>query len=275
MPDHDDIDPPSAKPTDNPQPVDVVIHFQKIEEVLSQARSKTLTNALFADIISSLSLVKSAVIQCLSHAQNQSRPALPVAIPPPVVKPSAPYADALKRASTKAAPNTNIRTAVLNEMKKDTIRSLESSSAEHFCNLELHDQQKRKSNAIIYGISETKDAAETLDALLTTCAVTPPSIKPSITRLGTPQNDRPRPIRVGFTCEADAINLFGNLSALKGNDDFKGISVRYDLTPHQADIRRELAIAAKERSSDGKVFRVVGCPNEWRIIQARRTQPKP
>ncbi len=274
-----ELPPPISTVLDNQHSVDVVTQFRKIEDALASARGKTLTQTLFADIISGLSNVKSAVIQCLSHPPSQSIPSPPVAISavdPSVKKPSTPYADALKRASTNSTPNTNIRTAVLDEMKKSAIKSLESSSAEHFCNLELEDQQKRKSNAIIYGIREEDDPDKLLDSLYTTCAVAPPPNPPKITRLGVAQtnNIRPRPIRISFTCESDADKLFSNLSALKGNEDFKNISVRHDLTPHQADIRKDLATLAKQRSTEGKVFRVVGRPNDWRIVQARLTLQK-
>jgi len=160
-------------------------------------------------------------------------------------------------------------------MRKSTIESLEASSAERICAHELHEQEIRKSNALIFGISEETNATDTLTSLLSTCAVPPLSTPPITTRLGTAQENKSRPVRYTFSCAADAEKLFSNLSALRGNADFAHISVRHDLTQHQTDIRKELLASAKSRSTNGKVFRVVGRPNDWRIIPTRQTPVLP
>jgi len=262
-----------------PQSLDTVEQFRKIEDLLSNARGKTLSHTLFADIISGLSNVKSAVIDCLSRTPHECphRPtALPLTAQPPIVaNPTAPYADALKRAATITAPDTNIRTIVLKEMRKSTIESLEASSAERICAHELQEQEKRKSNVLVFGISEENSASDTLSSLLNTCAVPPTSTPPTITRLGIAQDNKSRPVRFTFSCTADAENIFSNLSALRGNADFAHISVRHDLTLHQSDIRNELLASAKNRSINGKVFRVVGRPNDWRIVPTRQTPVRP
>jgi len=155
-------------------------------------------------------------------------------------------------------------------MKKSTIHSLEASSAERVCSYELQEQEKRKANVVIFGINENVDAAETFSSLLSTCSVAPPINPPIISRLGAAKENKARLVRVQFSCSDDANSLLGNLSALRGNTEFKHISVRYDLTQHQTDIRRELTTIAKQRSTDSKVFYVVGRPNEWRIVESHK-----
>jgi hypothetical protein len=253
----------------------MVEHFRRLEDALSSVRGKTLTQAVFADITLGLSKVKSSVIECLSSrptALTATVPALPPLAPSEWYPPLTPYADALKRASSNVSddPTTTIHTAVLNEMKKTVIQSSEASYAERVCSNELRDQESRKGNAIMYGIPEETEAADVLEAVMAACSVTPPTTEPVVTRLGPTQGNRSRPVRVKFASPDDADKLFSNLSALRGNDEFKNVSIAHDLTRHQANIRNELRATAKERSSNVQIFRVVGRPNEWHIVQKRQ-----
>jgi hypothetical protein len=209
---------PPTDAHDATEPCDIVENFSKMEDLLASVRGKTLTQTVFADIISSISIVKSSVIKYLSRATLQQTPATPVttAITNPPIASS--YANALKRVSTNATPTSNIRTAVLAEMKISAIEALEASSAERICANELLEQEKRQSHALIFSIPEQDNAFETFTSLLSTCAVTPPSDPPTITRLGSIKENKVRPVRIVFSCSSDANKLFNNLSSLRGNE---------------------------------------------------------
>ena len=75
-------------------------------------------------------------------------------------------------------------------------------------------------------------------------------------------DDKKRPLLVVLNDESEKWNLLGNLTALKGNDTYKGISVNEDLTREDREKIKKLSIDAKtlnaQEKSTTEVYRVRG-----------------
>ena len=69
-----------------------------------------------------------------------------------------------------------------------------------------------------------------------------------ITRIGKKDGERDRPLMIILQSEDEKVKLMGNLSALKGNDVYSGISVTEDLTPEQRNIFKALVNEAKKHN---------------------------
>ena len=84
-----------------------------------------------------------------------------------------------------------------------------------------------------------------------------------VSRIGLDKEDgKRRPILIALQSEDQKVKLLGNLSALKGLDNYKGISVTEDLTIEKRKRYKDLANIAKERNqvdpSSSHVWRVRG-----------------
>ena len=91
---------------------------------------------------------------------------------------------------------------------------------------------------------------------------------------------RKRPILVEFASKSDKDKIFKNLNQLKGNNEFKGISITDDYTTAEREMINEYIIKARELNSreeeDGPLYCVRGTPkNGLRIIKIKKVQPTP
>ncbi len=272
-------------------------HFSSIESLLSSVRGKKMSDAVYADAILKLSVIKSCVIDSLLklNANSTSNSAIPNIIPPvppvsaetnctnnnsndcsnPLSNKS--YASIVSKVTAhmdSVKPLASISSAVRTEMKRTTIESLNTSNAERVCKLELEDQARRSKNAMIYGVLSSDDALATFDEISTTCAISSFSSTPYVQRVGPIRSDNTQAIKIQFSTADDCNKLFANKSALTSNDRLKKVFIRHDLTPLQSDIRRDLVQQAKEASkasSDAGTsgFRVIGDPGNWSIVPVR------
>ena len=74
-----------------------------------------------------------------------------------------------------------------------------------------------------------------------------------------------RPIKVVFNNEDEKDKIMANLSSLKGQEEFKGISITYDYTIRERQIIREKANEAKANNDNEPlnskyIWRVRGTP---------------
>ena len=100
----------------------------------------------------------------------------------------------------------------------------------------------------------------------------------SIMRIGRTENKK-RPIKVVFQSNEERDNLLYNLRNLKGNNDFKGISITEDYTLAEREIIKEYNRDAKEKNAaepenSNYIWRVRGTPKNGLIIK-RFTKVKP
>ena len=63
------------------------------------------------------------------------------------------------------------------------------------------------------------------------------------------QVDKTRPIMVHLQSENDKIKFMGNWSALKGMEEYKGVSITEDLTPEQRKSFKELSEEARQHNN--------------------------
>ena len=139
---------------------------------------------------------------------------------------------------------------------------------------ELQDREKRKKNIVLHGLTESqKDNAEertvqdatrsrevlkfiSKDLNTTKCH--------KFLRLGKYDANKKRPIMIEIEEMQAKENILKGTKALK-DSQFKDIGISHDLTQQQrAEFRQHLA-EAREKSKDGKRYRVVGDPGFWRI----------
>ena len=146
--------------------------------------------------------------------------------------------------------------------------------ARNFELTESTDRKRRQANLIIHGVKENNDPGEDqgyVDDLIK--FVKAQSKTKHVSRIGVHKDDKSRPIKVVFQSEKQKDNFYGNLSALKDIDEYKGISITEDLTPSQRAIYKKLAADARENNkneSDG-FWRVVGnSKNGWDMIKFKK-----
>lgn len=272
--------PPQASCNDHPS--SLVQQLNNFDDLLSSLKERNkLTQATHTELILAFSQVKSVCIDTLlSHVSTRSAldaTSIPSRETPKRIQPvqasiSKPtYAEAVNRASASIVtePDQDIRTVVRKEMKKATLSNLANSNAERICASELDDQESRCKNIMVFGIPATTDSNESINNLLTACSRPTPSTPLVINRVGKINTKGTQALKVIFPCASEVDALFANLSALKDNPTYKSISIRHDLTPMQSEIRNELTETARKQSTDTQVFRVIGKPNDWRIIPAR------
>ena len=154
----------------------------------------------------------------------------------------------------KSGTSVNVQDPkALKEIVKDAWREEEA---------EEYSQQKRAPNVIIHGVFEqSKEADKTWASELIQNTHSRCTIK-RIARIGKAADDKKRPLLVVLNDESEKWNLLGNLTALKGNDTYKGISVNEDLTREDREKIKKLSIDAKtlnaQERSTTEVYRVRG-----------------
>ena len=98
-----------------------------------------------------------------------------------------------------------------------------------------------------------------------------------IARLGKPNEGKNRPIKVTLDSEDEKFKLFGNLSALRGMEEYKGVCITEDLTQEERKQFKELATKAKskneENPDDDYIWRVRGSSkNGYRLKKVQKNQ---
>lgn len=130
---------------------------------------------------------------------------------------------------------------------------------------EKRDHDQRQRNLIIHGVAETNEGAQQdhdqkfVNDLIDTIKIPKPTIK-NIIRIGTQSADKNRPIKVILSTEKERTSFLRNLSALKGNEDYKGVSVTEDLTLTERSVLKEWTEKAKDLNLDYSdvIYRVRG-----------------
>lgn len=119
---------------------------------------------------------------------------------------------------------------------------------------EKRDHDQRQRNLIIHGVTERAESTGTqqsdddqkfVTTLIEIIRIPKPTIK-NITRIGTKSADKNRPIKVVLSTEKEKTSFLRNLSALKGNKDYKGNSVTEDLTLTERSVLKEWTEKAKD-----------------------------
>ena len=138
---------------------------------------------------------------------------------------------------------------------------------------EVNDQRSRARNVIIHGVKEVTDADKTeakkgdedfVKNLLRAMAIEELNVK-SVNRIGMKNPEKKRPLLVVMNNEADKDKLLQNLTRLKDQENFKGISVTEDYTVAERKLLTEWREKAKTENSEEEesskyIWRVRGTP---------------
>ena len=133
------------------------------------------------------------------------------------------------------------------------------------------DKFERYKNIIIHGKEEQQDDTLYVETLL--YKVLGRTLIPiSIKRIGRLENDSKRPIKVTFNEVEDQKSVMMNLRNLKGNEDYKGISIREDYTILERKTIREFVNQAKDRNAKEVqnsrfLWKVFGTPRKELMIK--------
>ena len=109
-------------------------------------------------------------------------------------------------------------------------------------------------------ISQQDHDQKFVNGLIDTIKIPKPTIK-NITRIGTQSADKNRPIKVILSTEKEKNSFLRNLSALKGNEDYKGVrSSTEDLTLTERSVLKKCTEKAKDLNLDYSdvIYRVRG-----------------
>ena len=137
---------------------------------------------------------------------------------------------------------------------------------------EVNDQRSRARNIIIHGVEEDADADKTqtkkkdeefVNSLIRSMTVDV-AFK-SVNRIGMRNPDKKRPMLVLMNSEADKDRIIQNLTKLKGQENYKGVSVTEDYTVAERKLLTEWREKAKAKNAEeGQaskyIWRVRGTP---------------
>ena len=135
----------------------------------------------------------------------------------------------------------------------------------------------RSKNIIIHGVPESNEDNQDQEFVTVFSNDVHASVTiKQITRLGKPTEGKNRPIKITLESEDEKFKLFGNLSALRGIDKYKGISVTEDLTQEERNQFKELASKAKTRNQENPdsqhIWRVRGSSkNGYHLKKVRKS----
>jgi hypothetical protein len=147
--------------------------------------------------------------------------------------------------------------------------------------IEEFEKEQRSNNFIIHGAEEVGNSVASIkkndeDYILDIFdEIRMEGYEPkSVIRLGKPNEDRPRPIKVQMKTKAGKDKVMNSLKYLKGTEDIFGkIRVTDDYTKEERDTITEWVKKAEEKSRDDKdkVYRVRGDPkNGLRLVHFPR-----
>ena len=138
---------------------------------------------------------------------------------------------------------------------------------------EVNDQRSRARNIIIHGVQEVTDAEKTeakkvdeefVKNLLSSMAIDDLTFK-SVNRIGMKSQEKKRPVLLVMHSEGDKERLLQNLTKLKDQVNYKGISITEDYTVAERKLLTEWRDKAKaknaeEGESSNYIWRVRGTP---------------
>ena len=137
------------------------------------------------------------------------------------------------------------------------------------------ERDKRSANLVIYGVTEIctgelKDHDEQfISSFMDTIGVTVRPIE--ITRLGKPNEDKKRPLKLVMGCDDDKNTIMSRLGNLKNADEvYRKVSVREDYTIEEREQVREWVkkAAAKNTEENTDCWKVRGTPkNGLRLVK--------
>lgn len=142
---------------------------------------------------------------------------------------------------------------------------------------EEDDKRKRAPNVIVHGLPEKndeEDKAWASDFIKDTHARADIQL---VRRLGVSKENKKRPLLISLNDGTEKWSVIGNLTSLKGLQNYKGISVTEDLTPTQRRKYKELSDKAKklnsEKQSQSEIYRVRGdSKNGFEVKKLRITK---
>ena len=159
------------------------------------------------------------------------------------------YADATKSGTSTNPPDSK----VFKDIIKNALREEEA---------EEYSKQKRAANIIVHGLTEQSQEEDKVWASNLIKDTHTRAIINRVTRLGRAADDKKRPLLISLNDESNKWSLLGNLTVLKGNHAYLGISVTEDLTPDERKTFKELSNKAKKKNNDERstteIWRVRG-----------------
>ena len=145
---------------------------------------------------------------------------------------------------------------------------------------EEKDKKRRSKNILIHGVKEATEDLHKRDEEWVKALIQNLHVKVNIKqmkRLGAKADNKKRPLLISLENEEEKEKVFGNLHALKGNSDYKGMSICEDLTPEQRKVFKDLVNDAKAKNgneTDG-VWRVRGSSkNGFRLKKVMVNDPQ-
>ena len=142
------------------------------------------------------------------------------------------------------------------------------------------DRKNRTNNLIIHGVQESQNSDENKDKEFVNNLVK--RVKAAVTikevfRIGQPgDTERNRPIKVVLKSDKEKFALLGNLFALKGVEEYNGISITEDLTQAERRQYKLLSEEAKDKNNqlsqeDSFIWRVRGnSKNGYRLVRLNK-----
>lgn len=130
---------------------------------------------------------------------------------------------------------------------------------------EVNERNIRKRNIIIFNLEEpssnlnkdqrTEYEKSNISKVLSVVSNENTSAYLGYHRLGkfTPNNTRPRPLKIILENENEVLSVIKNASKLKQNNDFKNVSISFDKTPRQISVYQELRRQLTERQKNGEM----------------------
>ena len=168
-----------------------------------------------------------------------------------------------ERESNKSAPSATYSSVAATGVIDTGKRGNAFQSFIEAKNVEMvveHDRQRRENNIIIHGVTDNNDSTEDDTYVDSFLAILGANVKPASTnRLGKPNSDKSRPLKLTMATIADKNLVMSRLTNLKAADDqFRKISVRDDYTPEERTMIKSLHEKASqlnkaENTSDWKV----------------------
>ena len=235
------------------------IKYNNIREKIVEAQVLEELNQKIKEQINELGeSIKSSVLKEIQSTLNN--------VETKVTEAQKSYADATKAASTPVS--TSGLKSIVKEARYEEIK-------------ERRDHDQRQSNVIIHGVAECSEKKEDgdnefVETLVKTIKISTPTIK-SISRIGAEAVDKKRSIKVVLGSEKEKMTFLRNLSPLKGNKRYEGVSVTEDLTPTERSVLKEWTDKAKDLNLDYTdwVYRVRGdSKNGYYLKKFPRIQSK-
>lgn len=154
----------------------------------------------------------------------------------------------------------------LREIKSNSVKNLSSNIEFEDVMQEFEERQKRKSNVIIFGVSEQnsdldkkarlQEEKQAVTEFFNEISPNELTETVSIFRLGkyNATSRKPRPIRVRLANEQSVHDLIHKFAAVRNkNRNLKDISISFDRTPKQLEHLKKLKIELAERQKAGEM----------------------